>query len=51
MKMSFAAALLVACVALAACTDESIKVQKSPCVGIEGSPCGPKRVPLGNGQA
>lgn len=29
--------------ALVACSSEKIEVLKSPCVGLEGSPCGPKR--------
>ncbi|MBX9727131.1 MAG: twin-arginine translocation signal domain-containing protein [Rickettsiales bacterium] len=28
---------------LAGCASEKIEVLKSPCVGLEGSPCGPKR--------
>ena len=28
---------------VSACTSEKIEVLKSPCVGLEGSPCGPKR--------
>ena len=35
--------LLSAMLALGACTSEKIQVLKSPCVGLEGSPCGPKR--------
>ena len=35
--------LLAAMLALAACATEKVEVQKSPCVGLEGSPCGPKR--------
>lgn len=38
-KVILVAALLV----LAACTSEKIEVLKSPCVGLDGSPCGPKR--------
>ncbi|MCI5049440.1 MAG: hypothetical protein MRY32_03830 [Rickettsiales bacterium] len=29
--------------ALSACTSSRVEVLKSPCVGVEGSPCGPKR--------
>ena len=28
---------------LSACSDEKVQIQKSPCVGIDNSPCGPKR--------
>ena len=28
---------------LSACSDEKVQVQKSPCVGLDNSPCGPKR--------
>ena len=35
--------MLAALCALAACESERVEVLKSPCVGIEGSPCGPKR--------
>lgn len=28
---------------LVACESEKVEVMKSPCVGLEGSPCGPKR--------
>lgn len=28
---------------LAACDTEKVEVIKSPCAGIDGSPCGPKR--------
>lgn len=33
----------LAAAALTACASESVDVLKSPCAGIEGSPCGPKR--------
>lgn len=29
--------------ALAACDREKVEVLKSPCAGVDGSPCGPKR--------
>lgn len=35
--------LAAAALALAACGSEKIEVLKSPCAGIDGSPCGPKR--------
>lgn len=28
---------------LAGCASEKVEVMKSPCAGLEGSPCGPKR--------
>ncbi len=34
---------LSACLMLSACADEKVTPQKSPCVGIANSPCGPKR--------
>lgn len=35
---------LTACVfTLSACDAEKVEVLKSPCAGVEGSPCGPKR--------
>jgi hypothetical protein len=37
------AILLALPLLLSACTSEKIEVLKSPCVGLEGSPCGPKR--------
>lgn len=33
----------MALLALAACESEKVEVLKSPCVGLEDSPCGPKR--------
>lgn len=33
---------------LSACDAEKVEVLKSPCVGLEGSPCGPKRPVNGN---
>lgn len=36
---------------LAGCNTEKVEVLKSPCVGLDDSPCGPKRVPGMNGQA
>ena len=38
------AMLIAALLALAACGSEKVEVLKSPCVGLEGSPCGPKRL-------
>jgi hypothetical protein len=37
-SLAMASALL-----LAGCTSEKVEVLKSPCAGLEGSPCGPKR--------
>ena len=34
---------LATMLSLGACESEKVEVQKSPCVGLEGSPCGPKR--------
>lgn len=41
-------ALLSSSLMLSACETEKVEVQKSPCVGLEGSPCGPKRTLNGN---
>jgi hypothetical protein len=35
--------LIAILLSVAACTSEKLEVLKSPCVGLEGSPCGPKR--------
>lgn len=43
MLLVFAAPLL-----LAACESESVEPLSSPCVGMEESPCGPKRSPAMN---
>ena len=43
MNRTITLALLTAALVLAACSSEKVEVLKSPCVGIEGSPCGPKR--------
>ena len=48
MKQLRIALALSALVMVSACTSEKVEVLKSPCVGLEGSPCGPKRVPTGN---
>ena len=39
---------LAALVIVTACSSEKVEVLKSPCVGLEGSPCGPKRPLNGN---
>jgi hypothetical protein len=43
MKPTTMLVMMTALFALAACTSEKVEVLKSPCVGLEGSPCGPKR--------
>lgn len=43
MKSSHTVLVLAALLALAACSAEKLEVLKSPCVGLEDSPCGPKR--------
>lgn len=43
MKRTIMIAFLGGALVLSACTSEKVEVMKSPCVGIEGSPCGPKR--------
>ena len=49
MKRSVVVALaLGGLLMVSACADERVVPQKTPCVGAEGSPCGPKR--LMNGQ-
>jgi hypothetical protein len=35
--------LMVTVFVLSACESERVEVLKSPCAGIDGSPCGPKR--------
>jgi hypothetical protein len=36
-------ALLLALCVVASCAAEKVELQKSPCVGLDDSPCGPKR--------
>ncbi|MES2985061.1 MAG: hypothetical protein V4735_07740 [Pseudomonadota bacterium] len=48
MKPVIVAALMGAVLLVSACSSEKIEVLKSPCVGLEGSPCGPKRPMNGN---
>lgn len=45
LRLTFAATALLA---LAACESEKVDVLKSPCVGLDSSPCGPKRTPVNN---
>lgn len=40
--------LLAAPLVLAGCESESVEPLQSPCVGLETSPCGPKRAPAMN---
>ena len=35
--------ILMTTLALTACEAERVDILKSPCAGIDGSPCGPKR--------
>lgn len=44
-RLTFAAMALLA---LSACESEKVELLKSPCVGLDSSPCGPKRTPVGN---
>jgi hypothetical protein len=39
---------LAACLLVGACDTEKVELQKSPCVGLDDSPCGPKRSLTGN---
>lgn len=43
MKRSLLLLSLSAMLVLSACSDEKVVPQKSPCVGLDDSPCGPKR--------
>lgn len=43
MKQNIALVALSAVLFLAACSDEKVVPQRSPCVGLDNSPCGPKR--------
>ena len=43
MKTTRNVAVILLVFMAAACTSEKLEVLKSPCVGLEGSPCGPKR--------
>ena len=40
--------LLAALLGLSACASEKVEPLKSPCVGLDNSPCGPKRPVNGN---
>ena len=48
MKHAILMTLLGAALVLSACSSDKVEVLKSPCVGIDGSPCGPKRPVNGN---
>lgn len=43
MKKSLVLISLSALLLLSACADEKVVPQRSPCVGLDDSPCGPKR--------
>lgn len=43
MKRSLVLGLLASLLLVAACTSQKLEVLKTPCAGIDGSPCGPKR--------
>ncbi len=44
MKKTFSLLVALGILAtLSACADETVRPQQSPCVGIDNSPCGPKR--------
>lgn len=44
MRRSTLLYLVASLALLAACDTEKVEVMKSPCAGIDGSPCGPKRL-------
>lgn len=47
MKQFVSIVSILGLLALAACDTEKVELLKSPCAGIDGSPCGPKRpVPM-----
>lgn len=48
MKPAVIALAMLAALALSACNSEKVEVLKSPCVGLDDSPCGPKRSMNGN---
>ena len=48
MKLAMLTLLLATSMALSACNSEKVEVLKSPCVGLDDSPCGPKRPLNGN---
>ena len=48
MKLIVTLMAMSALLAVTACSSEKVEVLKSPCVGLEGSPCGPKRPANGN---
>ena len=43
MNKLFAVCVLSGCLLLSACADEKVVPPQSPCVGLDNSPCGPKR--------
>lgn len=48
MKTALILLALLAASTVSGCTSEKVEVLKSPCVGADESPCGPKRTPLYN---
>ena len=48
MKYMLTVSLLGALLLISACSSDKVEVLKSPCVGLEGSPCGSKRPMNGN---
>ena len=48
MKVTLKLVMLGAVLVLAACSSEKVDVMKSPCVGLDNSPCGAKRPMNGN---
>lgn len=43
MKLSIVTLLVSVTLLLSGCADEKVRVMQSPCVGLDDSPCGPKR--------
>ncbi|MEJ0009540.1 MAG: hypothetical protein WDN72_02840 [Alphaproteobacteria bacterium] len=43
MKSLVTGLMILSALCLSACDSEEVHVMKSPCSGIDGSPCGPKR--------
>lgn len=43
MKNLLVPTVMIALLAVSACSSEKVEVLKTPCAGAEGSPCGPKR--------
>lgn len=45
MKYAFVVMALLVAGTVSGCESEKVEVLKSPCVGADDSPCGPKRTP------